>query len=212
MKDLNDLKKELTDLIDKHLSPVNDFAPLVPGKWYVLIDKPRKGLPDDDPTFMYNYREGCCNSFGIGHYWIDGADMGATTEGWRPATHSEILEALSKEATKRGIISGAKVKRPLEWNFCSGEITLYGSAFLYEQETDSLYVGGFKVYYKGQWAEVVKSIEVAGFSCERNGSNILIEGVPFTSTELETLQALGRKSDKHLTAKDIETILNHFAK
>lgn len=85
----------------------------------------------------------------------------------RPATPSEIQEALVKECTRLGIVEGATIERG-HWKSPLGKNTLSEYPIFpttYCKSSDCLQLGGVMVYLKGQFATVVKDevIKIGGY-------------------------------------------------
>lgn len=93
---------------------------------------------------------------------------------------SEWQEALIKEAKRRGFKKGVKVKRdhfPLiddlngADNHVKHQITLRNGKFNYDGEYHGLLFNGVYVFYRGQWAEIIKGIEINGYQAEDKGDH-----------------------------------------
>lgn len=104
-----------------------------------------------------------------------------STEHCRPATPSEVQEALTKEAIKIGIVKGATVSRGYELLKISSncgmieKFKVEEGDFEYYPNEDILRVDGDTIYCQGKWATIIKDevIKIGGYE------------VVFTSEEWE---------------------------
>lgn len=84
----------------------------------------------------------------------------------RPATYDEIFNALKKVADNKGFKEGVKVDRSGisivgPDNLSHRPVTISDNYFRYDESQDTLILGGFYIYYKGQWAKVITESELA---------------------------------------------------
>lgn len=109
----------------------------------------------------------------------------------RPATESEIKQALIKEAERKYKI-GDCVKN------INGVIGTIGNEFSqiqftkYFSGTDDLTYLGCNVYRQGKWAEIIKDekIEIGGHPVVFGSGYIEIKGVIYNKTEIEYLKKI----------------------
>lgn len=100
----------------------------------------------------------------------------------RPATPSEIKDALVKVCEKMGIVPGINIK-PLP--FGSSVIDSYSSiSWYYDESDDDLQLNGTRVYYHGKFATVVKDevIKIGGYEVKfsEHTKDTKIDGNLFT--------------------------------
>ena len=95
-QELDQLKKELNDRIDIAISKI-DKPKFKTGKWHCY---------KHNPIFMGFYKNGFDN-FGFNlDGWSNDIVM-TIPDLWRLSTESEVKEALTKEAIKRGLVTGS---------------------------------------------------------------------------------------------------------
>lgn len=108
-------------------------------------------------------------------YWYHKTTCGYWTleekHNTRPATESEVFEALKKEAIKRGFKKGCKVKN--NKTIKEGRIyNIESDTFNYTDNT--LTINGIYIFWDGVWAEIIKDepIKIGGYEVKKleNGS------------------------------------------
>jgi len=104
----------------------------------------------------------------------------------RPATESEIKEALVTEAIKRGFKEGVRIE--IIKGYSKGNVSKnkIKSEFYYELYEDELscesYGCDYTIYSKGKWATIVKDepIKIGGYEVSFSGDYTMIDGNIFT--------------------------------
>lgn len=170
--ELEQLRKEFNNRIDEL-------------QW--LLDKPRYkvGAWNKDTTCpirlfitdvnkngsLKGYGLGISGAWSEGVSWYSGNEKG--TLNLVPMTREEIIDMLTAECKKRGIVKGATIERPDEWDFLLGAnrvVTLFSRGVGYERHNDRFFINSFLVYNAGQFAKVAKdepkAIEVGGSNIE----------------------------------------------
>lgn len=122
---------------------------------------------------------GSLKGYGVGWYgaWtVSGSWYGGNEEetlNLIPMTKGEIIEMITAECKKRGIVDGATIERPEEWSCLLGMNRvekLFSSEAYYDRHNDRFFIDGFLVYHAGQFAKVAKdepkAIEVGGSNIE----------------------------------------------
>lgn len=133
------------------------------GKWYINA-KNLKAM------FFYNGATITDKGCGVGHGFMG---CGGWTndfylykfdvEKYRLATPEEIKSHLIKEAERRGFKKGVKVDRSCfknvkSWHVSRGTADVYSDGWHYADD-DSLMIGGYGIYHKGVWAEIIPSVK-----------------------------------------------------
>lgn len=170
--ELEQLRKEFNNRIDEL-------------QW--LLDKPRYkvGAWNKDTTCpirlfitdvnkngsLKGYGLGISGAWSEGVSWYSGNEKG--TLNLIPMTESEITEMINAECEKRGIVDGAMIENPKEWDFLHDMVrinTLNSFDVEYDRHNDLFFIDYFLVYKKGQFAKVAKdepkAIEVGGSNIE----------------------------------------------
>lgn len=124
------------------------------GRWYKLKDYPK--------VICFAKEKGECsyNGFGISHYekWADWVSFGDKLSNWTLATDTEVLEALTKEAEKRGFKKGVR----FETAIYSREETIKGNFYLYAESDFSLMNSTGVVFDAEtcQWATLIEDEKI----------------------------------------------------
>jgi hypothetical protein len=119
------------------------------GKWYKDLDNGK---------FLFCFQGGYGNSDTHGlNYGFNSQNEFRETLGvhkrdvYTPATDSEVLEALKKEAIKRGFVKGAYFKELWAKSNCKV------NDIVYKHFTLDLRSNGKCLFHNGKWAEIIKT-------------------------------------------------------
>lgn len=110
------------------------------------------------------------------------------SEYWQPEPIEVWIEALKKEAGKRGIKEGVKINR--DWMITSPkEVVLEtaGKGFEYDARTDNLFLNGKGIYQVGKWATVV---EEKFISCTFKTDNLRTVINSLTKDQITRIEAI----------------------
>lgn len=212
--------KEIAELKAKLLTPQFEK-----GKWY----------RDNDGRLIFAKRFDEKHIVGFGFtltgiwdgnesYWLYDYAGNILKWGIRPATESEIKEALVKEAEKRGFKEDCRFYQP--WNKNTKTATSYNYEFAYKNG-DCLYFRGDVIYQNGKWAEIIQdeAIKIGGETViiAENKLSVTIGKEIYSHAELASLASfLYQHSDqvKHLavgcfgqysvTYKEVKSILERL--
>lgn len=102
---------------------------------YYVDNKPKYGLGNRG-TWTYGY---------VTHY--DNQDF-------RPATDQEILEALTKEAVKRGFVEGARINNT-NMGYKLTNCLLESGSYYFDKDRNILDIDCSYVFIDGKWANVI---------------------------------------------------------
>ena len=136
----------------------------------------------------------------MGYYWdsIQGVLNGMSFfENCRPATESEILEALKNEAIKRGFKEGVRIERTNHFapNVGKAHLTMGGLGYKYVKELDRLEAFGSAVYEKGQWATIIgDTIKIGVYEVKFVGNHTTIDGYDFSKVFWQSAKTISEHS------------------
>ena len=179
--ELEQLKKEFNERIDKLKKKYEEPAKFEVGKWY--IHKIYRQL-------IFNYQPG--ESYGMGaNGWTTNYVHANDFNTHQPATESEVKEMLINEAKKRGFKEGVTVVRSAELlkhedcEILSDEpMDIDSNTFEYNLETDSLNIDGRYIYSHGQWATIIKQepLTIGGYEVviHPRAEEISVNGVTYS--------------------------------
>jgi len=167
-KDLAKLKKESE--IEKGEGPQV-------GKWYKYTQGGEKWFISPIQVVHDKYHEGSITFeyYGIrGNEWVSSRWFSNTLLALdlKPATDSEVEEALIKEAKKRGFVIGAKfISKSGRNQVISRHGMNYRPEFNCLNTSTNEFIGidGCSIFYNGKWAEIIED------KLELNGKEIIIE-------------------------------------
>src|SRR5690606_30122571 len=110
-----------TRWLDEVTGGINSLKPQVElGKWY-WVKAQGSSHKQDALIYVQDLSKDCKGNYGFNHAgeWLNGViDEGGSYHIWnnldylRPATDTEVFEALKKEAIRRGLIEGVRIKSP----------------------------------------------------------------------------------------------------
>lgn len=223
------MKKELQKELDKAhemLRALSDKVNRLPeqefevGKWY----KFKYGI------LNYNGTKGAFGFWSDTEYqkatWKTGVGFDGFYKAERPATPSEVQEALTKEAVKIGFKEGVSVK---DVTLSSNNVRVCESNVYYNGfEYDQLMFGPCCcVYRKGQWAEIVKDepITICGkvVNYDNDCGLFSVDGQNYLPEDLSVLAKLmqkgqikslnvGRNGQEKVDLQLIESLINRINK
>lgn len=121
-----------------------------------------------------------------------------------PMTQEEIIEMINAECKKRGIVEGATIERPEEWDYSLGHnrlMVLEDCNMEYHEGTDRIFIDSVLVYSSGQFAKVVKD----------EPKVITVNGMEVRYVNNSTIHVRMKGQDLYYLSKShIETILKNF--
>ena len=97
---------------------------------------------------------------------------------FRPATESEVFEALKKEAVKRGFVKGAKITNVINEyteNIYSGTYKNGSNSIL----VDTCDYGNFTIFKDGKWAEIIKEKTLSKSEAEAKLNELINDGYAY---------------------------------
>ena len=144
---------DVTERYFKEIIPEAFKTKLDTGKWY---------KSSSDIEFLVCYQSNGCDNYG---FWKDQPYKDNLVFGdcWynmsRLATDEEVSAALINEAKKRGFIDGVTILRG-DWysGFTTPKATIkrgYYSTNGFEFRNDTLFLDGYVLFKKGNWAEIL---------------------------------------------------------
>lgn len=104
--------------LDEVTGGINSLKPQIElGKWY-WVKAQGSSHKQDALIYVQDLSEDCKGNFGISHggRWLIGEGNGDSYAIWnnldflRPATDTEVFEALKREAIRRGLVEGVRIK------------------------------------------------------------------------------------------------------
>lgn len=137
------------------------------GKWYNMGES------------IINWQGELSKSYGISNcgYWYESGWFTHILLNVKPATESEVFEALKKEAVKRGYTKGAKIKR------FNGDIYEIDHSEIYHwtkpKETLSIGNGDVNIYLDGKWAEIIKEKTLSKSEAEAKLNELINDGYAY---------------------------------
>lgn len=145
---------ELDGMIETDLTGIGESEYFKIGQWYKT-----------NATSSLCRYSGDGNGVGLNSVggWTKHMEM-TLPDYWKPATKDEIESRLIQEAKRRGFEKGVKIKFPNDI-----KLTAQSNDFDYVAHIDSLYIGNYRIYYNGQWAEIIETpikingVEFTGF-------------------------------------------------
>lgn len=179
------------------------------GKWYWVkaqVDSHKQ----DALIYVQDLSEDCKGNFGFNHVgkWLSGVlDKGGSYHIYnnldylRPATDTEVFEALKKEAIRRGLIEGVRIKSP--WILGESAVAI---SYNYILQRDGLSVSGksnYTLMKDGIWATPIEP-KYIWLKTERKGK-LVIERHP--ENQLGNLLLNGWEK---LILSDLEQIKNEL--
>ena len=137
-----DWKKRIEEVVPE-LFPKNE---LIVGKWYKKGD----AISMFNGVGEYSYGIHSNGSWMDVHFWFG---CSKSIERWQPATEEEVFKALKKEAVRRGVKEGVKVKSTFDGN----QYTLNNYSFTFNRDgKNTMAFGGVQIFNNGKWATIIE--------------------------------------------------------
>lgn len=186
-KALADFKSELL----KELNPKFEVGKWCKGDGHSLINHKSLNLNNSGESF----------GFDASGNWYEKCYFNAICDNVRPATESEVKEALIKEAEKRGFNKDA-VWNSIIYDGKKTNCNDFGTSslaieFKYDSFNDSLTLGYGVCYKQGKWATIVKdeAIKIDKYECEFGEGVVKIGCKKITKEQLFHLKTFMRNND-----------------
>jgi len=200
MKTLQELEKQLADIQKEVEALKQGKQEFKKGDWYYFSDGVNHWIAKFD--YMKDGYFWHTQSYAINFPSENRSpDWCIVTETVRPATPTEIKEALEKEAVKRGIVEGVTIVRDSSLKNGHGfpvgseskKILNYGTS--YDKNEDRLFMDGYTIYEKGIWATVQKEqpLMIGGYEVKYDKQRCFefeINGQSYNRIEIETLKTI----------------------
>jgi hypothetical protein len=209
MKTIAELEQQIELIkaeLEKHKQPKKEF---IPGKWYKLTENYGDDLKAGEVYRMLRFQGGEDSEYitldhvAFGRYHTN--CLSPSRDNLIPATESEIKEALTREAERRGFKEGVHFKSinegeegktrpyrpyykntPIEWVYFSDQ--LYCNTGM--DTCNNKFCSNPSIYIKGQWAEIITEPQLAigEYEVKFNGKESITVGCQTISKE--TIQTI----------------------
>lgn len=157
-------------IVEEYLEEWFPEAKLEIGNWYIG--------EEGALAFFNGYNKDCYGIHYTGGFHSNAKWFYGQNKDWenklRPATESEVFEALKKEAVKIGFVDGVEYLSPT-----SNIHNIFRGKFEFDFNRDIIFSGGVAIFNKGKWAKIIKEKTLSKSEAEAKLNELINDGYDY---------------------------------